>query len=306
MRQNQVAKGFVLALFAATLWGVSGTLGQYVFQQKGINVEWMITCRMLVAGSILLIISFVRNTKETLSIWKNKRDALQMTIFSITGMLGVQYTYFAAVKYSNASTATILQFAGPVVISVYLAIKRRKLPQPTELLAITMAVLGTFLLVTHADISSLSISPIAFFMGIASAFALAIYTLQPVQLLKRYESTTVVGWGMFLGGLAFSWVKAPWKVEGIWDAHTLTAVTFIVLFGTLVAFYSYLTSVKLIGGQRASLLAAGEPLSATLIAVCWLHIPFTWMDSLGSLLIISTVFILSFQPGKLSRRQAAQ
>lgn len=49
-------KGFLLALIAASLWGVSGTFGQFLFQQRGVSVEWMITVRMLISGIILLLI----------------------------------------------------------------------------------------------------------------------------------------------------------------------------------------------------------------------------------------------------------
>ncbi len=246
-------KGIFLAILAASLWGISGTFGQYVFQQKGINVEWLMSVRMLISGSILLVYLFIKNPSEALSVWKNKKDTLRLLIFSITGMLSVQYTYFATIKLSNAATATVLQYAGPVLIAVYVSLKRKKIPQPLEILAILFAVLGTFLLVTHANLSTLAISPEALIMGIASAFALAMYTLQPVSLLEKYSS----------------------------------------IFGTLIAFYAYLTAVKMIGGQKSSLLATAEPLSATLIAVLWLQIPFTTMDYIGSACIISTIFILS-------------
>lgn len=286
-------KGIFLAILAASLWGISGTFGQYVFQQKGINVEWLMSARMLISGSILLVYLFIKNPSEALSVWKNKKDTLRLLIFSITGMLAVQYTYFATIKLSNAATATVLQYAGPVLIAVYVSLKRKKIPQPLEILAILFAVLGTFLLVTHANLSTLAISPEALIMGIASAFALAMYTLQPVSLLEKYSSTAIVGWAMVLGGFACSFVKAPWNIEGNWDFSTYTSVAFIIIFGTLIAFYAYLTAVKMIGGQKSSLLATAEPLSATLIAVLWLQIPFTTMDYIGSACIISTIFILS-------------
>ncbi len=286
-------KGIFLALMAASLWGISGTFGQYVFQQKDINVEWLMSVRMLVSGGILLLYLLIKNPEEALSIWKNRKDSLQLLVFSFTGMLAVQYTYFATIKLSNAATATVLQYAGPVLIAVYLSLKSKKLPKPLEILAIALAVLGTFLLVTHANISTLTISPEALIMGIASAFALAIYTLQPVSLLKKYSSMSIVAWAMLIGGTAMSFVKSPFHIEGIWDFSTFSSVIFIILFGTLVAFYAFMTSVKLVGGQKSSLLATAEPLSATLIAVLWLQIPFTTMDYLGSICIVSTIFILS-------------
>lgn len=292
-RMSKQMKGFVLAIVGATLWGVSGTFGQFLFQQRGVNVEWLITVRMLISGSLLLLFSSARDFKGSISIVKNKKDFLQLVVFSITGMVAVQYTYFAAIKHSNAATATILQFAGPVLIAIYLALKNRRWPRSLEILSIGLAVFGTFLLVTHGDIGTLSISKMAFIMGIASAVALAIYTLQPVSLLKKYDSGVVVGWGMLIGGIAFSFIKAPWQVEGIWDNYSFISAAFIIIFGTLIAFYTYLTAVKLIGGQKSSLLASAEPLSAALLSVIWLKVPFHTIDWVGGLCIISTVFILS-------------
>src|SRR5690606_4319054 len=146
---SPVLKGFILAIGAAVLWGVSGTFAQFLFQQRGVNVEWLITIRMLFSGSLLLLFGRFGQRAAIGSIWNNKKDAVQLAIFSITGMLAVQYTYFAAIKHSNAATATVLQYAGPVIIAVYLAYKRKHMPRPIEFVAIALAVLGTFLLVTH-------------------------------------------------------------------------------------------------------------------------------------------------------------
>jgi drug/metabolite transporter (DMT)-like permease len=293
-----IFKGFFLAVTAALLWGVSGTFGQFLFQQRGINIEWLITIRMLISGIFLLLFARFGEKADLFEIWKNKKDALQLAVFSITGMLAVQYTYFAAIKHSNAATATVLQYAGPVVIAMYLAFKNKKTPVLLEFFAIILAVLGTFLLVTHGNIDRLSISGTALFFGLASAVALAVYTLQPVRLLTKYKSSVVIGWGMLCGGFVFSFVKAPWSIEGTWDAQSFWYTSFIVIFGTLIAFYAYLTAVQMIGGQKTSLLASVEPLSAAVLAVMWLHVSFSAIDWIGSVFIISTVFLLSKSSSK--------
>jgi drug/metabolite transporter (DMT)-like permease len=290
--KNEIKKGIFLGIMAAAFWGVGGTLGQYLFQEKNINVEWLITVRLLISGSGLLILAHVTGS-NIFSILSNKKDLIQLLVFSIIGMLGVQYTYFAAIKHSNAATATVLQFAGPILIAVYLALKYRRFPTNLEFTAILLALTGTFLLVTHGRIDTLSISITALFLGIASAVTLAIYTLQPKNLLAKYNSAAVIGWGMLIGGVAFSFIKAPWQAEGIWDIYTLSTVAFIIIFGTLIAFYSYLNAVKLIGGQKTSLLASAEPLVAVILSVIWLKTPFTYVDWIGTICIISTVFLLT-------------
>src|SRR5690606_32302858 len=112
-------------------------------------------------------------------------------------------------------------------------------------------------------------------------------------LLGKYKSSVVIGWGMLSGGLGFGLLRTPFSIDGIWDLQTYLYTTFIVLFGTLIAFYAYLTAVKILGGQKTSLLASAEPLSATILAVLWLNVPFSGMDWLGSFCIISTIFLLS-------------
>ncbi|TXJ00491.1 MAG: EamA family transporter [Chryseobacterium cucumeris] len=294
-----VLKGFCLAVLAALFWGVSGTFAQFLFQQRGINIEWLITIRLLISGICLLLYAKLADKTELFEIWKNKKDAIQLVVFSITGMLAVQYTYFAAIKYSNAATATVLQYAGPVIIAVYLAFKNKRVPVLVEIAAIVLAVLGTFLLVTHGDTSSLSVSGIALFFGLASAVALAVYTLQPVKLLSKYKSSLIIGWGMFCAGIVFSFVKAPWDIQGVWDMQTFGYTAFIVLFGTLIAFYFYLSAVQIIGGQKTSLLASMEPLSATILAMLWLNVSYSLIDWIGSIFIISTIFLLSIKPKKV-------
>ena len=115
-------------------------------------------------------------------IWRNKRDTLLLLAFSVLGMVAVQYTYFEAIHKSNAATATVLQYMGPVFIAIYMAFKQRRLPNFIEFVAIILALTGTFLLVTHGKFGSLAISTEGLLWGIASAVALAIYSLLPVGL----------------------------------------------------------------------------------------------------------------------------
>jgi len=292
-KKSTIYKGFSLAIAAAILWGVSGTLAQFLFQKREINVEWLITVRMLLSGICLLSFAKTSERAPIFKIWKTKNDSLQLLAFSIFGMLAVQYTYFAAIKHSNAATATVLQYAGPIIIAIYLAFKHKRLPSLLELFAIILAIIGTFLLVTNGNINTLAISNTALFFGLASAVALAIYTLMPMTLLSKHKSSVVIGWSLLCGGIAFSFMKAPWDIQGVWDTKTYLFMALIILFGTVFPFYFYLTSVKLIGGQKASLLASAEPLSATLLAVSWLHVPFSLWDWIGTFCIIATVFILS-------------
>ncbi|WP_409273860.1 EamA family transporter [Neobacillus sp. SCS-31] len=290
-------KGIALVLIGATLWGISGTVAQYLFQRQGFSPAWLVDIRLLLAGSILMAIGGVKDPAKMTGIWKSRRDAGALLLFSILGMLAVQYTYFAAIDHSNAAAATVLQYLAPTMIAAYLAIKGRKLPTGLEISAIILALVGTLLLVTKGNIGTLSISGLAVFWGIASAVTLAFYTLQPRELLAKWGSITVTGWGMVIGGLFFSFINPPWMFEGTISFRSLLAVLFVVIFGTLLAFYCYLESLKYISASETSLLASVEPLSAAFVSVIWLNVPFGFEEWLGTFCIISTIAILSKKRG---------
>ncbi|UPM55788.1 DMT family transporter [Gottfriedia acidiceleris] len=297
---NSRTKGIILVLTAAILWGISGTVAQFVFQKNHFSPEWLVVIRLLFSGIILLVFAGLKEKRNIIEIWKDKKDVLSLLLFSILGMLAVQYTYFAAIKASNAATATILQYLAPVIITSYLAMRFKKVPTRKEVLAVILALAGTFLLVTHGTIKGLSITRLALFWGLASAFALAFYSIQPQKLLKKFGSTIVVGWGMLIGGICFSFIHSPFNFQGHWSMSASFAVIFIVLFGTLIAFYCYLESLKYINASESSLLACVEPLSAAVLSVIWLRVNFELIDWIGSLCIISTVVILAIADRKES------
>lgn len=286
-------KGIILVIVGAMLWGISGAVAQYLFQRKGFSPEWLVVIRLLVSGIILLVYAFMKDNQDIWEIWKSKQSFWSLILFSVIGMVGVQYAYFAAIKYGNAATATILQYLSPVVIACYLAIRTKKLPHFPEITAIILAMAGTFFIITKGNIHSIAISKLALFWGIGSAFAAAFYTLQPRFLLARWSSTLVVGWGMLVGGIAFSLIHQPWDFTGQWSVDSIFAVVFVVLFGTLIAFSCYMESLKYIKPTETSILSSFEPLSAAFLSVLWLHVPFGLPEWTGIVCIITTVIILS-------------
>ncbi|MCM3691331.1 DMT family transporter [Neobacillus niacini] len=286
-------KGIILVLMAAIFWGVSGTVAQYLFHQQGFSTNWLVVTRLLIAGMGLLLYAQLVGKQNILSVKKNKKDFFRLVVFGIVGMLGVQYTYFAAIEHGNAATATVLQYLAPVLIAIYFCIRAKSLPVKHEVIAIILALSGTFLLVTKGNIQTLAISGPALAWGLLSAFALAFYTLYPRSLLSKWGTTLTVGWGMMIGGIGFCFIHPPWKFEGNWSPASFLAVVFVVIFGTLLAFLFYMESMKYIKASEASLLACAEPLSAAFLAVAWLHVPFSVVEWMGSLSIIATIFILS-------------
>lgn len=294
---SQRKKGICLVLVGATFWGASGVAVQFALQAKMFSPEWLVVIRLLVSGALLLAYDFFKNGRDILCILKHPRDRNQLLLFGTLGMLSVQYTYFVAILHSNAATATILQYLMPVIIVAYIALRHKKTPSGLEIISIALALLGTYLLVTKGDFGSLAISPLALAWGVASAFSSAFYTMQPKSLLRRWRSTLVIGWGLLIGGVVMSFINPPWDFVGVWDAEAFWALAFIIVFGTILAFCAYLGSIRYIEATETSTIASFEPLTAVFLSVWLLNISFGFVDYIGGLCILSTVFILAKAKG---------
>lgn len=296
MDRKNFMKGALLTAFGACCWGISGNVGQFLATSKNFEIEWIVTFRLLCAGILLLTYLYIKKGDRIFDVWKTKQTSTDLILFSLFGMVPSQYTFFAAIKYSNAATATVLQYTGPVIILLYLAILQRKMPSKVELIAVFFALFGTFLLATNGNIHTLSISPLALFWGGASAVSMAIYTLQPRRLLETQDSPCIIGWSMLIGGILLSFRHPIFPLTGTLDLTSILCLSFILLFGTILGFCFYMLGIKNIGATKASLFASVEPLSSAIVSIVWLNEKFTLIDLLGFAFIVMTIFLLSVRP----------
>lgn len=291
-KRTQTA-GIWYTLGGGMCWGLSGCFGQYLFQDKGITAEWLVTVRLIFAGLLLLLLGLICTGKRMGEIWKDTKDRRKIVLFALAGMLTCQYTYFAAIQYSNAGTATVLQSLAPLVILSIVCAKEKRLPRKFEAGAIFCALLGVFLMSTHGDIHTMSMTALALFFGIAAAVSVAIYNLLSGELLRKYGVYAVVGYAMFLAGLAMLVIVRPWNYDILFEKGTILATAGVVVIGTAVAFSLYLKGVSLVGPLMGSLLGMVEPVTAIVVSFVFLNADFHSLDFIGFVLILGTVVALS-------------
>ncbi len=299
--KSKMVTGTIVTIAGGILWGVSGVCGQYMFQNKGVTAPWLVSVRLVVAGLLMLCYYFLTDREQTLAIWKSKRDRRDVIIYGLLGMLPCQYAYFQTIEWSNAGTATVIQYLGPALIVIWVCFRTKRMPTLQEITGVILAVIGVFLIATHGNPTSLALSGRALLMGLASAVSVAIYTLEPARLQKKYDTPLILAWGMTIGGVALTLISRPWTAKGIQaDAEMFAALAFVIVFGTMAGFSLYMTGVKLIGSVKASLYACMEPVSSMILTVLWMKVNFTTPDLIGTLLVIATIIILAI-PTKKNR-----
>lgn len=209
-------------------------------------------------------------------------------------MLSVQYTYMASIKYGNAAVATLLQYLAPVMIIIYLILRKQTVLTRQDLLTVALALGGCFFLLTNGSISQLSVQTSAIVWGVLSGLALAFYTLYAVPLLKQYDSLVVVGWAMIISGFALSFIHPPWQMDSTnLSVEAYLYVVFVIIFGTMLAFWFYIESLQSLSPKETSLLGSLEPLAAVLTTVFWLKEPFGFFQWVGTTCIIGMILLLA-------------
>ena len=291
-------RGAILAMLGGICWGFSGTCGQFLFSHTDVTVLVLSCARMLIGGSILTVIGFLKNREQMIGIWKDRRDVLHLLLFGIFGLLVCQYTYLTAISYSNAATATVLQYLGPVLIMILMCLVHRKLPTVKEVLALVLAIGGVFLLATHGNPGSLAISRPALFWGLSSAVGLVLYTMIPGSLIRKWGSFAVTGYGLLIAGIVLSLATQVWKAEVTFTPGAIFGIAAVAVPGTVLAFTMYLRGVADIGAAHASLFVCTEPVASAIFAAAWLKTQFYLIDLAGFAAVTLAVILLSVEGGR--------
>lgn len=285
--------------FRGTGWGFSGTCAQFVFGNYGVDPLWASAVAMLCAGVVLMAFVLVKRRENLIVLWRNPRSVARLFVFALAGLTFCRVTYLLAIQYSNAGTATVLQYIGPVMIVVATCFGAHRLPKVREIVAVVCVVVGTYVLATHGNPATMVLSPEGIFWGLAAATGVALYTIMPGSLMKDYGSLPVVASGMLIGGASLGLATQAWAHVPAFDAAGVLAMFGgLTLVGTVLGFTAYLTSVSVIGPAKASLLASVETVSATVCAAAWLRTAFAPLDLLGFALIMATVFLLAKKEAK--------
>ena len=289
------ALGVFLTLTGGICWGFSGACGQYLFSHYSIGSDYLTCIRMLISGSILTILCLLHRRHEMAALLKRPRDLLQLLLFTVFGLSMSQYTYLTTISYSNAGTATVLQYTGPILLLLVECVRHRRRPSRLELLTVVLAIVGTFFLATHGRFGSLALSREALFWGALSAVSLTFYSTLAVSITRKYGSEVVMCFSLLLGGIGFSLLPGTLQHGAALGFDGILALMGIVLVGTVYAYTAYIQGVSLVGSVKGSLLSSVEPVSATLFAVAWLGTAFQPIDIVGFACILSTVFLLSMR-----------
>lgn len=215
-----------------------------------------------------------------------------------------QVTFMYSVGNSNAGTTAVILTIVPLLCASWLSIAEKRPLRLKEGVCFLVASSGVLFIVTKGNFGTLDVSCVGVLWGLASALCSAAYSIQPRKLILNVGVGPVIGLGMLFASLVSSIINPPWTMDAEWHILSFLSFGFIVIFGTVAAFWCYLSSLKYVSAVVVGLLVCIEPLTAYLLSALAFGTRIGVWEGLGICLVLLNVLILSIPDRKQLRCQA--
>lgn len=278
---SKTLRGCFLALSGGICWGISGSVGQYLFTVQRMDSRWLVPIRLGLAGVLLFVFCLIKNREALFSVWRDRVCRRELIVYGLFGIAFCQFFYFLTIQLASAAMGTILQDLGPAFILIAVCVFQRRAPSPREIVSLTLALIGVLLLASHGSPAALSASAPALFAGVLSGICVAIYNLVPVHLSRQYPMPVMLSWSFLMGGAFFALFFRIWTFSYVPNAAGLAGIACVVVVGNIMAFSLYMAGLKAAGPVKAVLFGFAEPVTAAILTVVVFHGSFNLFDLTG-------------------------
>jgi len=250
--------------------------------------------RMLFSFPFYLAIAiFYKRKKEEQEL--QKTAYIWIIIFGFTGYYLASYFDFIGLSYIKASLERIILFIYPTVVLILNKLFLKRAIGKRQVWAIMVSYIG----IVIAFWDEIGVSGSDTYLGIIfvllSAFTYASYLVGSGWFIPKFGVIRFTSYAMLIScicvfihyGLASnaSLFSYPWQV------YLLGLL--IAVFATVIPSYLVSASIKQIGSSNFAVVAGVGPISTILLAILFLNEELSYLQLLGTAIVIAGILILS-------------
>lgn len=261
-RTRRPALGYVLALSAATMWSLNGSMARALLDD-GLSAVRLSQLRSLGSFAILVVVLGVAR-RDLLRV--ERRDVPDLAFLGIAGLALVHAAYFIAIDRLQIGVALTIQYLAPLLILLWLRVAHGRRLATGLWGAVMLSVAGCFLVVRAYDVSGLDGLGVAAAVGAAVTFA--IYMVGAERAGRVHEPVTTLVWAFGFASLFWA-VTAPWWTFPFGELGSASGLALglgVVVVGTLLPFICMVASLRHIPAPRAAVVSTLEPVLAAVFA----------------------------------------
>jgi drug/metabolite transporter (DMT)-like permease len=281
MTIDRTTQGALLALLAATLWGITGAIAGGVFAV--VSPARVTQSRALIALIVLLPYAAHRGVLHLEGgFWKFALLGLNLAIVNVT--------FYWALDALGVGPGATIQFLAPILVLGWMTVVHRIRVRALVWVAALSAIAGVGLVTQAWQLESSDMFGVM--AGLMSAATFASYLIYGEFLGRTYKPAQIAAWG-FVFAAAFWLVILPiWTFPTDIGAAAWRDLLIIGVLGTAVPFILGFAALRLASSGVVGVVATAEPAVAAIAAAILLGqalAPIQWFGVVVVVVAIATV-----------------
>ena len=273
-------------ILAMLIFGTNGLLVAHL----SLESSQIVLVRTLVGGLLLTALVLLRGGFDRAAVRAERRDLLLGGV-----ALGLNWVaLFTAYRLLNVSLATLIYYAGPMLVLLFSPLLFGEKLTPQKIAAVIIVAAGLFCITGSITSSGMSMK------GLIAAVLSALFYASLIVFNKRIVKTG----GMQTAALELDVAFAVVLIYVLLTAglpHPVKAdIPYILLIGlvnTGLAYLLYFSGLQKLPGQSVALISYVDPVSALVFSALLLHESMTPLQILGAVLVIGGALL-----GELRKR----
>lgn len=287
-------KNFALILvgLAGVCWASSGTAAQDFFSRSTKTPLELTNIRMFLSGIVMTAMIFLRGKFLPSFLRMNRKKILwlYLIIYGLLGIVMVQFTYFKAISIGGAAATTVILSATPAMVVIWESFYKKKLPRRAEVLAVILAVIGVFLLVTGRNLTKLLVPAGCILWSLSSGAVFAFSMIFGKYLMaEKIDPSFMICIGMLISGLLSFSIVQDFNLSPFFEREVIFDLAWIIIFGTVTAFWIFNLGLKFLTPEETAITATTEPASSVVISYFVFGTAFGLIESIGIILVLLAI-----------------
>ncbi len=281
--------GIIFVLIAGILWGTMGVFVNF-FSGAGLSSVDISGIRLIFASLIMGLYLLFKNK----NLFKIKLKDLWCFLGSgLISLMIFTVCYFRTIVLSSMSVAAVLLYTSPVFVILLSFLIFKEAITPIKAISCIVCVAGSAF-VSGIIGSSESIPFTAFFLGISSGLAYALYSIfSRFALQKEYSSMTITFYTFFFASLGLlPFVSLPRLYIAVSESPLLILIMAESgLITAVLPYVFYTMGLERIESGKAAVVAAIEPVVATIIGGAFFKDNLSLSQYFGIALVILSIIL---------------
>lgn len=293
-------QGFIYAMLGAILFSSKSIVIKFIYEYD-VDATTTLGFRLLMAMPLFAVVALFQMYKVRRGELKplSLKNALKLIMLGFLGYYLASLLDFASLKYISVSLERLILLLTPTFVLMFSVLFYKKKVTPRQLSSLLISYAGV--LVVFVQDFSLGGSDIILgsLLVLGSALSYSCYVMGAGELIREVGSTRFVAYAMlistcfvllqlfFMHGM--DWVIQPLPVYNWSLVHAI--------FNTFIPTFLLMWSVERIGAPLSTQLGLIGPISLLFLAWLFLDDPITLWDWIGTLIVLSSLYILGRSKG---------